>query len=211
MGRLLRLMSRALNSLDQFTQYALLYLLPALVESFVVFILFYVRFNQPLLSTILFVHLVLYITSTVLITIKRKQYRKAANKHDEEYTNIATESLVVIETIKATATEQFIADKYSDAVRKFQKFNVSTQVSLSLLNSIQSLIIQSCLLLCLFVTGYQIVHGQMTIGDFSSIIAYVSTVFTPLSFLGTSFRFLDYLLYHLIYTQVSVCSIHCLL
>lgn len=185
MGGVMRVMSRGISAADTVVNYLFLYLLPSIAECAIVFWVFYSRFDVPLLSAIVLVHLVIYVTITVQITIWRKQYRRATNKMDNEMGDRATESLINFETIKIFGTEKYESKRYADTVREYQRFSTSTQISLSLLNSLQSLTIQSCLLCSLCTTGWHVIHGDMTIGDFSAVMAYVANIYAPLSFLGS--------------------------
>lgn len=109
MGNVLRSMDRGIASADTVVSYLFLYLLPSLIEAFVVFIIFYFHFGQPLLSAVIFVHLVLYIVITVQLTIWRKKFRKATNKHDNEFHDKATDSLINYETVKYFGNEVSIS------------------------------------------------------------------------------------------------------
>lgn len=105
MGNVLRSMDRGIASADTVVSYLFLYLLPSIVESAVVFTIFYMHFNQPMLSAVIFVHLVIYAVITIQITIWRKKYRKATNKHDNEFHDKATDSLINYETVKYFGNE----------------------------------------------------------------------------------------------------------
>lgn len=185
MGNVLRSMDRGISSADSVVSYIFLYLLPSLAECVAVFVIFYTHFDLPALSAIVFFFLALYITTTVEITILRKKFRRATNKHDSEFHDKANDSLTNFESVKYFCNEDHETSRYIESVRKFQHFSVSTQLSLSALNSIQTFCIQACLCLSLFVTGWAVVRGDMTIGDFSSVNAYVISIFAPLSFLGS--------------------------
>ncbi len=185
MGNVLRSMDRGISSADTVVSYLFLYLLPSIVESLVVFIIFYTYFGQPLLSAVIFIHLVLYFVVTVQITIWRKRYRKATNKHDNDFHDKATDSLINYETVKYFGNEDYEAERYIDSIRKYQKYNVSTQVSLSVLNTLQTLVIQMSLMFSMMITAYRISQGELSIGDFSAVNAYVLNLFQPLSFLGS--------------------------
>ncbi len=185
MGNVLRSMDRGIASADTVVTYLFLYLLPCIVECFVVFIIFYLRFDEPALSIIVLVGVVLYLVVTLEMTIWRKKFRKATNKHDNEFHDRATDSLMNYEAVKYFGNEDHETARYIESVRKYQKYNVSTQVSLALLNTAQSFIIQGSLLLALFLTVWNVRQGSMSIGDFSSVNAYIMQLYTPLSFLGT--------------------------
>ena len=88
---------------------------------------------------------------------------------------------------RATLRRRNIITGYTDSIKKYQKYSVSTQASLSLLNGSQQLIIQTCAATCLCFAAYAV--GDKTqsfsVGDFSAVNVYILNLFAPLSFLGT--------------------------
>jgi ABC-type transport system involved in Fe-S cluster assembly fused permease/ATPase subunit len=187
MGNVLRSMDRGIASADTVVSAIFLYMLPSLVECSIVFVIFYLHFDQPLLSVIIFSHVVLYIVVTVQITIWRKKFKRATNKHDNEFHDRATDSLINYETIKYFGNEEFESERYTEAVKKYQVYAIATQRSVAVLSVMQTFTIQICLVFCMFVTAYQIVHSDLSIGSFTSVNAYVMQLFTPLAFLGNMY------------------------
>ena len=112
-------------------------------------------------------------------------YRKASNKHDNEYHEKATDSMVNYETVKYFTAEMFETVRFKAAVTEFQKYSVSTQGSLSLLNIFQAFVINGTSLACLIVSGYSVIKGHMEVGGFVAVNAYVFAIFAPLGFLGS--------------------------
>ena len=194
MGQVLRIMDRGIASADQVMNYLVLYLLPSIVQAAIVFGIFYVRFNSAELAGVAFLSFVAYVVVTIKITMWRKKFRKATNRHDNRYHDLATDSLINFETVKYFANEEYEIGRFRDTVRQYQKHNIATQASLALLNSAQQLDIQATALIALMISATSILHrttsteyeGTTTkIGDFVSVNAYLLQLYAPLSFLGT--------------------------
>ena len=91
----------------------------------------------------------LYALVTIQVTLWRKQFREASNKHDNEYHNKATDALLNYETVKYFTNEQHEIDTYHAVIQKYQTYSVNVQASLSLLNGSQAVIIQLTMLAAL--------------------------------------------------------------
>jgi ABC-type transport system involved in Fe-S cluster assembly fused permease/ATPase subunit len=161
MGDVIRSMDRGVQSADSVVSYLFLYMLPTLVECFVIFVIFFAHFKQPWLTVIAFASLTYYILWTVQLTIWRQQFRENMNKHDNTFHDRAIDSLVNYETVKYFANEDFEIDRYCEAVNAYQADGVTTQVliayhpaaislsfpaqvSLSALNITQKAVITAC-------------------------------------------------------------------
>lgn len=188
MGNVLRSMDRGVGSADTVVTYLFLYLLPSFGECIAVFIIFYTVYDVPWLTSIAFLCIAAYTAATVKITMWRKKFRAATNKHDNDYHDKLTDSLINYETVKYFANEEYEVERYTASVKKFQKYSLSTQMSLSLLNTSQSFIMRFCVGACLVVTAYEIFEGRMDLGDFVSINVYLLQLFSPLQFLGSVYN-----------------------
>jgi ABC-type transport system involved in Fe-S cluster assembly fused permease/ATPase subunit len=125
----------------------------------------------------------------VKITLWRKQFRKNQNKGDNKYHDVATDSLINFETVKAFTNEEHEVGRYVDAVSMYQKFNVMVQASLSMLNCTQQVILQSTMCASLVLASHAITSGKThSIGSFVAVQVYVMQLFTPLNFLGTIYN-----------------------
>ena len=141
-------------------------LFPTIVQCFVVFAIFYTKFQSPSLCACAFLSLALYAIITVQMTVWRKKFRQKKNKHDDRFHTLANDALTNYETVKYFANEEFEIKRYSDAVRDFQTFDVSVRGSLSLLNSSQQFVIQACMCVSLLIASGGILgnDGQLKIG-----------------------------------------------
>ena len=139
------------------------------------------------LTACAFLSLSIYAIITVQMTVWRKKFRQKKNKHDDRFHTLANDALTNYETVKYFANEEYEIERYSEAVRDFQTFDVSVRGSLSLLNSSQQLIIQACMCFSLLIASGAILGngGELKIGDFLAINVCKSWGrFVPTSALG---------------------------
>jgi len=188
MGNVLRSMDRGVNSANTVVTYLFLYLVPSMVECLVVFVIFYENYNEPALAVIAFFGISGYAISTITITLWRKKFRRATNRHDNALHDKATDSLMNFETVKYFTNEQYEIEDYSSSVKQYIKYDVNTQASLGMLNAIQQFFISGTLGCVLCLSAYRVSQGDMNLGDFVAINAYIIQLFAPLSFLGTIYN-----------------------
>ena len=189
-GHVLRIMDRGISSANSVMNYLVLYLIPSVIECIVTFVIFYTRFKSPQLAVLAFCSFSAYCYVTITITEWRKQFRKKANKYDNKYHDIATDSLVNFETVKYFASEKEEISRFANAIELYQKFTVNTQYSLGLLNSLQQFDIHLTTFFALAIMAHQIINTPNVspgekVGEFVSVLQYISQLFGPLSFLGT--------------------------
>ena len=70
-----------------------------------------------MLAAAAFFAVVVYVAVTFEVTKWRQKHRRSTNKHDSAYHDIATDSLVNFETVKAFANEEHEVGRFRDAVR----------------------------------------------------------------------------------------------
>ncbi|KAG7379740.1 hypothetical protein PHYPSEUDO_008234 [Phytophthora pseudosyringae] len=188
LGDVLRSMDRGVESANSVVSYVFLYLIPTLAESGVVIVIFAMHFELAGLSFVAFTSLVVYAYLTIKITLWRKKYREASMRHDNEYHDKATDALLNYETIKYFGNERHEIEEYSKVIEKYQRYSVSVQASLSVLNGAQAIIIQATVLAALALAAPHVVNEdsgrRLDIGAFIAISVYLTNLFAPLFFLG---------------------------
>ena len=127
---------------------------------------------------------------------------------------MANDSLTNWETVKLFTGEQFERERFKTAISNFQTQSINVQMSLSLLNGSQQLLMHICLVLCLCLSAISInnrldccgkggcgsndfeccsqkdeCHG-MNVGDFVGVTVFITQLFQPLNFLGTVYNML---------------------
>lgn len=211
LGEVLRGMSRGITACDTLVKYLFLWLVPAVAECILVAVIFSIYFDDLKLAVTVFFFVFAYMLLTVLLTLWRKKFRKQVAKSDNDWNDVATDSLINFETVKYFTAEQFEKKRFGEAVLAYQQGNVNVQASLATLNTTQRLLLQSCLVTALSIVilsirdrtnccvdnGCEIGDFEcceeldcdgMEIGDFVSVLTYTINLFTPLNFLGSVYN-----------------------
>jgi ATP-binding cassette, subfamily B, heavy metal transporter len=136
-GSVMKSMDRGVEAASSIVSYMFLYLVPALAECLAVVILFFYQYDQYSLGISVFVGVTLYASSTIAITQWRKKFREQSNKHDNEFHERATDSILNYETVKYFTNEKWEVDRFADSVEKYQVHMSATSMSLNLLNITQ--------------------------------------------------------------------------
>ncbi|CAM9100534.1 unnamed protein product, partial [Phaeothamnion confervicola] len=188
MGNVIRSMDRGTDAANNLVTYLFLYLVPAIGECVATVIIFYVKFKDWKLATMAFCSLTVYGYATVKITLWRKKFRGEANKQDNLLHERATDSIVGYETVKYFTNEEYETRRFTSAVSEFQRYSVSTQASLSILNVLQQVILYCTMTAGLCFAAISVSNGDYSVGDFVSVNTYMVQLFTPLNFLGTVYN-----------------------
>jgi ABC-type transport system involved in Fe-S cluster assembly fused permease/ATPase subunit len=213
LGEVIRSMDRGILACDTLIKYLFLWLIPAVAECILVVVIFATYFNYLPLAVTVFYFVFAYMLLTVLLTLWRKKFRKQVAKSDNDWHDIATDSLVNFETVKYFTSEDFEMKKFGSAVEAFQKGSVNVAASLSMLNISQRVLLQACLATSLSLAALAIkdrmdccvnngcsdfnsdccsnlsdICPGMEIGDFVSVLTYTINLFTPLNFLGSVYN-----------------------
>ena len=107
LGEVIRSMDRGIAACDTLMKYLFLWLVPALAECIVVCIIFATYFSYMPLAVAVFYFVWFYIVWTILVTLWRKKFRKAVVKHDNEWHDRCTDSLINFETVKYFTAEEY--------------------------------------------------------------------------------------------------------
>lgn len=188
MGNVIRSMDRGIAAAQNTMQYVFLYLVPTICEALAVTLIFIIYFKNSRLAVFVFLNLTLYCYVTVQVTLWRKRFRTAATKHDNELHDRLTDSLVNYETVKYFTAEHYESQQYRAVVEKFQTSSMATQVSLSVLNVLQQVIVNFALAGGMIISVSRVLEEHGSIGDFVAVNAYVINIFLPLNFLGTIYN-----------------------
>ena len=100
----------------------------------------------------------------------------------------AIDSLINYETVKYFTNEQHEQQRYDKNIYQWQQESIKAELSLSLLNTGQGLIIGIGTTLLLILAALRVASGEFTIGDWAMVSAFMLQLFIPLNFLGTLFR-----------------------
>ena len=186
-GGLSQVIGRGTRGIQFLVNFSLFNIIPTVVEvAFVAGILQY-KFGIWF-SSITLLSVSAYIAFTILVTEWRLKYRRRMNTAESDANTKAIDSLLNYETVKYFGNEGHEAARFDISLAKYQDAAVRSQISLSLLNTGQAILINAPLVAVPMMTAYGVVAGTMTIGDFALVNAFLIQIFGPLNFLGFVYR-----------------------
>ncbi|WP_286939347.1 ABCB family ABC transporter ATP-binding protein/permease [Achromobacter sp. UBA4530] len=186
-GGLNRAIERGTKGIQTLLSFLLFNILPTFFEISLVCIVLWMMFDGWLaLATGATV--VLYMAYTLAVTEWRAKFRRQMNETDSEANTKAIESLLNYETVKYFGNEEHEARRYDASLTRYERAAVRSQVSLSILNVGQALIISTGLTLVMWMAANGIAEGRYTLGDFVLVNTYLLQLYTPLSFFGFIYR-----------------------
>ncbi|WP_424179541.1 ABCB family ABC transporter ATP-binding protein/permease [Yoonia sp. TsM2_T14_4] len=186
-GGLSRVIERGVKGVDFLLRFLLFSMGPLMLElamiSVVLFYLFDVWYLAVVVGTI-----ALYVWFTFTVTEWRVKIRKVMNDQDTDANQKAIDSLLNFETVKYFGAEKWEADRYDRAMAQYETAAVRTNYSLAFLNFGQSVLITGGLVLVMVMAAIGVERGDLTVGDFVMVNAYMIQITMPLNFLGTVYR-----------------------
>ena len=186
-GRLTRDMERGAGGVMSLINIVFFMILPIFVETLLVLSILIKSYDYTFVIIVLSA-LSVYIIFTFSVTEWRQKFRKKTNEADSEANAFATDSLLNYETVKYFGNEPEEITKYSGATRKRMLYGWYSNLSASLLNLGQSLIITSAIILIMWRATVNVVAGTMTIGDLVLVNALMLQLYIPLHMLGMIYR-----------------------
>ncbi len=186
-GGLTRDIERGTRALQSLLSYSLYTIVPTLVEVVLVLGFLGWRFDLGYVA-ITGVALALYVLYSVIVTEWRTQYRRTMNELDSKANTRAIDALLNYETVKYFNNEAFETRRYEQGLESYRQAQVKSQVTLSLLNTGQQLIIALSLVALLWRATQGVVDGRLTLGDLVMINAFLIQLYIPLNFLGVLYR-----------------------
>ncbi|MES2491608.1 MAG: ABC transporter ATP-binding protein/permease [Pseudomonadota bacterium] len=186
-GGLSRDIERGVSGINSLLRFMLFNILPTLLEIGLVAMILLFNYGADF-AIITVASVILYIAFSVVITEWRNKYVRAANTLDSRANTRAIDSLLNYETVKYFGNEKHEAAQYDRALADWEIALMQNRLSLSALNAGQSLIVAGSLTWMMILAAQHIVDGQMTLGDFVAVNAYMVQLFVPLNFLGFVYR-----------------------
>ena len=186
-GGVVRAIERGYKGIEWLLSFILFSILPTMVELLLVCGVLW-SFFDFWYALVTFVMVSSYSAYTMLVTEWRAKYLRQRNESDEAASSHSVDSLLNFETVKYFSNEDYEADRFDKAMRRYERASVTSQTSLSLLNIGQVAIIAVGVTLIMFMASRDIVAGEATVGDFVLANTYLLQLYQPLSFLGWVYR-----------------------
>jgi ATP-binding cassette subfamily B protein len=186
-GGLSRIIERGVKGVDFLLRFLLFSIGPLILELLLIGIVLALAFDVSYLLIVL-ATIGVYVWFTFKITEWRVRIRKEMNDQDTDANQKAVDSLLNFETVKYFGAEAREAQRYDGAMALYERAALKTSYSLAFLNFGQAVIITVALVAVMAMAARGVAAGQLTVGDFVLVNAYMIQITTPLNFLGTVYR-----------------------
>ncbi len=186
-GGLSRIIERGVKGVEFLLRFMLFSIGPLVLELLFIAVIFFVVFDVWYLAVVM-ATIALYVWFTFKVTEWRVKIRKEMNDQDTDANQKAIDSLLNFETVKYFGAEQREASRYDAAMEGYEAAALKTSYSLAALNFGQSFFITTGLVAVMVMAAMGVQAGQLTVGDFVMVNAYMIQITMPLNFLGTVYR-----------------------
>jgi len=186
-GGLSRVIERGTKAIDTLLSFAVFNIFPTLFQLALFSIILVVKLDWTItLATIAMVGA--YVWFTFAITRWRIRFRREMNEADQDSSTKAVDSLLNYETVKYFNNEGHETRRFDRSMLKYSRASVQAQLSLSLLNTGQAVIVSLGMGAVMILTALGIRAGRFTVGDFVMANAILMQLYLPLNLLGTVYR-----------------------
>nr|MCU0909623.1 ABC transporter transmembrane domain-containing protein [Paracoccaceae bacterium] len=186
-GGLSRIIERGVKGVDFLLRFLLFSMGPLVLEILMIGAVLWWLFDAWYLAAVMGT-IAAYVWFTFAVTEWRVKIRKVMNDHDTDANQKAIDSLLNFETVKYFNAEDREARRYDGAMEQYAAAAIKTNTSLAFLNFGQAVIITFGLVAVMVMAAIGVSRGQMTVGDFVMVNAYMVQITMPLNFLGTVYR-----------------------
>jgi len=186
-GGLSRVIERGVKGVDFLLRFLLFSMGPLVLELSMIAVVLFFLFDVWYLAVVVLT-IALYVWFTFKVTEWRVRIRKEMNDQDTDANQKAIDSLLNFETVKYFGAERWEADRYDVAMGQYENAAIRTNYSLAFLNFGQSVLITGGLVAVMVMAAAGVQRGDLTVGDFVMVNAYMIQITLPLNFLGTVYR-----------------------
>jgi len=186
-GGLARDIERGTNGISFLLRFTLFNIVPTLLEILMVAGILLMVFNVSYVFAIV-IAVVVYVVYSIKITEWRTRFVREANARDNESNSRAIDSLLNYETVKYFNNERYEAELYDQDLDNWEQARLKNRLSLAALNTGQALIIGFALIVIMTMAVREVASGEITLGDFTMVNAYLLQLFIPLNALGFVYR-----------------------
>ncbi|MDC1148361.1 ABC transporter ATP-binding protein/permease [Pelagibacteraceae bacterium] len=186
-GALAKYIDRGTKGIDFLLRYVLFNIVPTFFEIFLVSAILFFLYG-PWYAVITLTTIGLYSYLTFTITEWRNVFRKRMNQADNDVSTKMIDSLLNYETVKYFNNESFEFNRLDKSLEDYESAANKSRHTLSLLNAAQTFIIMTGITIMLVMSAYGIKNGDIDIGGFVVINAYMLQLYQPLNWLGSVYR-----------------------
>jgi ATP-binding cassette, subfamily B, heavy metal transporter len=186
-GGLSRSLERGTTGIESVLRLTVFNIIPTILEMLMVTGILWVMFDWRF-ALVTFVAVAAYMGFTLTFTNWRVRFRRIMNETDSEAQTKAVDSLLNYETVKYFGNEGHEARRFDEALSRYERAAVRSQVTLNMLNLGQATIIAIGLAVVMLLAATGVQQGTMTVGKFVLVNTYLMQLYQPLNFLGFVYR-----------------------
>jgi ATP-binding cassette subfamily B protein len=186
-GGLSRIIERGVKGVEFLLRFLLFSIGPLILELLLIGIILWAVFDVWYLVVVM-VTIAGYVWFTFAVTEWRVKLRREMNQQDTDANQKAIDSLLNFETVKYFGAEAREAARYDGAMALYENAALRTSYSLAFLNFGQAMLITAGLIAVMVMAALGVQRGDLTVGDFVMVNAYMIQITMPLNFLGTVYR-----------------------
>ncbi|MCL4160264.1 UNVERIFIED_CONTAM: hypothetical protein GTU68_024929 [Idotea baltica] len=186
-GGLSRIIERGVKGVDFLLRFMLFSIGPLILELILIGIILTIQFDATYMLVVA-VTIAIYVWFTFAVTEYRVKLRRQMNDQDTDANQKAIDSLLNYETVKYFGAENREAGRYDAAMAGYEEAAIKTNYSLAFLNFGQAVIITGGLIAVMVMAATGVQAGELSVGEFVMINAYMIQITVPLNFLGTVYR-----------------------
>ncbi|MGV1792442.1 ATP-binding cassette domain-containing protein [Rhizobium lusitanum] len=186
-GGLSRIIERGTKGIETIVRFTILNTFPTFIEFLLTAIIFWRGYGFSYLA-VTAVTVWLYIWFTVRASDWRISIRRTMNDSDTDANTKAIDSLLNFETVKYFGNEEMEAKRFDQSMARYEKAATSVWTSLGWLNFGQGVIFGLGTTVMMVISGWSVLNGHQTVGDFVFVNAMLLQLSVPLNFIGFVYR-----------------------
>ena len=187
-GGLSRIIERGVKGVEFLLRYLVFSTGPLVLELIFIGAAIFWKLQDWRYVGIILATIAVYVWFTLAITEWRVKLRRVMNEQDTDANQKAIDSLLNFETVKYFGAATREAARYDQAMAGYEAAALKTSYSLAFLNFGQAVLITSGLVAVMLLAALGVQAGELTVGDFVLVNAYMIQITMPLNFLGTVYR-----------------------
>lgn len=186
-GGVTRDIERGTRGINTLLWYVVFTIVPTVFEIALICVILAINFDA-LIVIITIVTIVGYGLFTYYVTVWRTKFRVRMNAAESRANTASVDALLNYETVKYFNNEEHEATRFDQHMKEWEKQSVISEQTLALLNIGQGTIISVGMVVLLYLAADGVVNGDLSVGDFIMLNAFLMEIYVPLSWLGTMFR-----------------------
>ena len=187
-GGLSRIIERGVKGVEFLLRYLVFSTGPLVLELILIGGAIFWKLQDWRYVGIILATIAVYVWFTFAITEWRVKLRRKMNEQDTDANQKAIDSLLNFETVKYFGAAGREAERYDRAMAGYEAAALKTSYSLAFLNFGQAVLITAGLVAVMLLAAFGVQAGDLTVGDFVLVNAYMIQITMPLNFLGTVYR-----------------------